>query len=175
MFIISGIKKFFCTLLLCIFMLEMLGGFSTALAASNIYVIMPVDGKVNIRSGASVNASVLTRLKRGTLVKKVSSKSGWWLIEAKNGNQGYVDPEYLVPYSTSSSASYKPLTGKLYYINSRSRVSVKSSPSSSAKTKGKIRGGTVVRLHGTSGSFGYIEVYNNGNRGFVPLSLLIRY
>jgi uncharacterized protein YgiM (DUF1202 family) len=154
-------------------------GEDVAQAATKIYVCLPKQ--LNIRSDPSVDSFILARLKRGTLIKKVKSVHGWWYVQLRNGNEGYVDPKFLAPYGVADGAGnvigggYKPASGKMYYINSIRRVTVRSGPTTSSKVKGKIRGGTVVRVLGTSGAAGYIEVYNNGNRGFVPLSTLVRY
>lgn len=172
------IRKILCAMLLCVILTDVSAGMRTEGAAqaasSTIYVVFP--NKLNIRSDPSVDSYILARLKRGTLVKKLHSKNGWWYVQLKNGNEGYVDPKFLTEYGTDSSdSSYTTASGKLYYINSISKVKVRSGPSASTKVKGKIRGGTVVRLLGMSGAYGYIEVYNNGNRGYVPLGLLLKY
>lgn len=172
------VRKFLCAMLLCAILAELTVGIRTEsgaqAASSKVYVVVP--NKLNIRSSPSVDSFILARLKKGTKVKKLRSKNGWWYVQLKNGNEGYVDPKFLAENGTDTNDNgYKPASGKLYYINSASKVKVRSGPSSSAKVKGKIRGGTVVRLLGTSGSSGYIEVYNNGNRGYVPLSRLIKY
>lgn len=140
--------------------------------AATIYVVTASSG-LRLRSGASSSSSVITTMKKGTEVKKSGSKNGWWLVRTKSGRVGYCDKNYLKTKGSTSTPSVT--TGKLYYVNSVKRINVRSSASASSKLKGKLRGGTVVKLLSTKGSWGYIQVYNNGNKGYVKLSLLKKY
>lgn len=146
----------------------------SALAETGSVYRVTASSGLRIRSGAGTSYNVLGTLKSGAKVKHVNSKSGWWLIETQAGKQGYVDPKYLAK-SDSTDSGTTPSSGKLYYINASGRVNVRASASTSSRVKGRLRGGTVVRLLGTSGDWGYVEVYNNGNRGYIQKNYLLKY
>lgn len=132
---------------------------------------------LHIRVSPNVNSWVLTTLDKGTKVRGLDSRGKWARVQGKNGQIGYCYKKYLTPAD-------KPLadpdenpksSGELCYINATGRVKVYASASTSSRVKGRPRGGTVMRLIAYKGNWGYVETYNEGNRGFIQLSKLKKY
>jgi mannosyl-glycoprotein endo-beta-N-acetylglucosaminidase len=131
------------------------------------YVNVIFGSSLNMRSSASAESSVITKLARGTVVTIISEENGWSKVSA-NGAEGYVSSQYLSaaepfdpnqPSSTSDTAyeSYgislsnmvklqmeaDPQTDKKYdtYIRSDA-LTLKSSTSGTVKDSGwNVRGG----------------------------------
>ena len=49
---------------------------------------------LNVRSGSSTNAPVITTVSRGTTLDIISSENGWYAISI-NGTTGYVSSQYV--------------------------------------------------------------------------------
>lgn len=62
-------------------------------------------GKLNVRSGASKNYSVLTRLPKGTEVLVISESGGWSKIVYSGNKVGWVSSEFLTSKASSSTSS----------------------------------------------------------------------
>ncbi len=56
-------------------------------------VVLPK--KLNVRTGAGENYSIVGLIERGTAVKEVSKKGDWWEIEAPAGAYAFVAAQYL--------------------------------------------------------------------------------
>ncbi|SHE71315.1 SH3 domain-containing protein [Seinonella peptonophila] len=67
-------------------------------------VIKPGSGKVkvtlksgtlNVRSSPSTSASIITRVKNGTILNKIGTTSSWVKVKLSNGKIGYVSKAYV--------------------------------------------------------------------------------
>ncbi|WEG11895.1 SH3 domain-containing protein [Pullulanibacillus sp. KACC 23026] len=67
----------------------------------HMYVNVSPGSNLNMRSGPSTTASVLTQLPYGTVVQVLLETNGWAKVSA-NGKTGYVDETYLTSTLTNS-------------------------------------------------------------------------
>ncbi len=80
---------------------------------------------VNLRAGASTDTSVITTLSKGTKLTALGKNDGFYLVQTKDGTQGYVSSSYLSKSkvsgnsSGSSSGSTKTKTVTASYVNVR--------------------------------------------------------
>lgn len=164
------------SLLLILALMLTLSSLLPALADGEMFRVN-TSGGLRVRTAPNTNAWVITSLKKGTKVKGLESKGSWAKIQGKDGQIGYCSKKYLT-------AANKPISdpddnakssGELCYIDSVKRVNVYSSATTSSRVKGRPRGGTVMRLISYKGNWGYVETYNEGNRGFIQLSKLKKY
>lgn len=147
----------------------------SALAADKIYKVNASSG-LHMRAGATVDSRIVHTVSKGTQVKQIGKKGNWIFVETKSGKRGYCFKTYLTPYKKTTSGSDEVKTsGKLYFINSVSKVKVYKSNSTKSRVRGKLNGGTVVKLHSYKGNWGYIETYNTGKKGFIQLKYLKKY
>ncbi|WP_082881497.1 SH3 domain-containing protein, partial [Lederbergia galactosidilytica] len=58
------------------------------------YVDVNPGSSLNMRSTASTNGTIVSKLSRGTIVKVLSEKNGWAKVTA-NGKEGYVSTQFL--------------------------------------------------------------------------------
>lgn len=154
-----------------------LGFQHTALAADKIYKVNASSG-LRMRAGATVDSRVVHTISKGTQVKQIGKKGNWLFVETKNGKRGYCFKDYLTPYKkvdNGSGSDDVKLSGKLYFINSVSKVKVYKSNSTKSRVRGKLNGGTVLKLISYKGNWGYIETYNTGKKGFIQLKYLKKY
>lgn len=56
---------------------------------------MSKGDRVNIRAGRGTNFSVIGTLKKGTLVRILEQKDGWYKIEPVEGSYGWIQTSYL--------------------------------------------------------------------------------
>ena len=134
---------------------------STTLANKGSKYVVTAS-ELNFRSGPGTNYGVIKGLRRGTTVTYVGYKSGWWLVETKDGRQGYVDRKYLTPVTASKTGTY--------YVTA-STLRVRKSPSTSSGTKGYITKGTQVNISQLNGDWGYVSS-GAGVTGWVALQYM---
>jgi len=79
------------------------------------YVNVDANSVLNMRSSASVNASIISTLTRGTAVQYYSESNGWARVTA-NGKTGYVSTQYLSSTAISLPGSSNS-TKKVIYDN----------------------------------------------------------
>ena len=173
-------KKTLCALLIALLIIPAFFDYALNLniaqAAAKIYVVTAPSG-LNLRSKASTSSSVISTMKKGTEVRVYAIKGGWAKVMTKNGKRGYCGSNYLAAKGSSGSSDtpVSTPTGKLYFINSVKNINVYRSASTKARRLGQLRGGTVVRLLKSNSTWGYIEVYNTGKRGYIKLDTLKKY
>lgn len=56
------------------------------------------SGYLNIRTGPSTKYSIITRVKKGTILKKLGSTNGWVKVQLGHGRVGYVSQSYVHVY-----------------------------------------------------------------------------
>ena len=106
-----------------------------------------------IRTYASTNADIRTKLERGTAASVISSKKGddgrtWYKISfTKNGSamEGYIRGDLLIDTNPGGSASSTDVSGTRYVVPD-SGVSVRSYASTNGDIRSKLNKGTDVSL-----------------------------
>lgn len=106
-----------------------------------------------IRTYASTNADIRTKLERGTAASVISSKKGddgrtWYKISfTKNGSamEGYIRGDLLIDTNPGGSASSTDVSGTRYVVPD-SGVSVRSYASTNGDIRSKLNKGTAVSL-----------------------------
>lgn len=142
-------------------------------SASRAGYVTISSGRLNVRSGASSGAAVVTGLSKGSMVTLISRSGSWWKVEYAANKYGYCHSDYISP------ASGSPVT-----VNTSSgKLNVRTGAGTSyAKADTVSKGETVIRLsesggwsrilyHGTK--TGYVSSqYLSGN--YAPVSLWVR-
>lgn len=128
---------------------------------------------LNVRSGASMSASVVGSYKEGTKVTCYGTSGSWTKVKY-NGETRYVSTQYLstkAPSSGSSSSSFTETSTTTYtrYVTASS-LNVRSGASTSSSVVGTYREGTKVTCYGTSGS--WTKVKYNGVTRYVSTQYL---
>ena len=134
------------------------GRSSTLANLGDAYLV--TASRLNVRSGPGMENEIIGKAKKGTKVYFLSVSDGWWYVQFKNGNVGYVDKQFLTKTSTPKTGDYTV----------KKNVTVRSKPRSSGKRLGKLTKGKTVFLSTLNGDWGYI--YYNGYGGWVPLKYL---
>lgn len=128
---------------------------------------------LNVRSGASMSASVVGSYKEGTKVTCYGTSGSWTKVKY-DGETRYVSTQYLstkAPSSGSSSSSFTETSTTTYtrYVTASS-LNVRSGASTSSSVVGTYREGTKVTCYGTSGS--WTKVKYNGVTRYVSTQYL---
>ncbi len=107
--------------------------------AATTYVM--ATGSVNVRTGASTKYKSIDKLKRGKVVKVLSSKNGWYKIQLSSNKTGWSSKKYL----TTTNATVK------------SGVNVRSGASKKYKVIDKLSKGEKVKVLSTSGDWHKVQ------------------
>lgn len=103
--------------------------------AATTYVM--ATGSVNVRNGASTKYKSIDKLKKGKVVKVLSSKSGWYKVQLSGNETGWSSKKYL----TTTNATVK------------STVNVRSGASTKYKAIDKLSKGENVKVLSSSGNW----------------------
>ncbi len=107
--------------------------------AATTYVM--ATGSVNVRTGASTKYKSIDKLKKGKVVKVLSSKNGWYKIQLSSNKTGWSSKKYL----TTTNATVK------------SGVNVRSGASKKYKVIDKLSKGEKVKVLSTSGDWHKVQ------------------
>ena len=100
---------------------------------------------VNLRAGASTSTKSMGSVKSGESVRVLGENGSWYLIEKKDGTQGFVYKTYVSTSGVNPSVSVKAkVTGSVVYM--RAGAGTKYSPVT------MLSKGTVVKVLSTSNS-----------------------
>lgn len=107
--------------------------------AATTYVMS--TGSVNVRTGASTKYKSIDKLKKGKVVKVLSSKSGWYKVQLSGNKTGWSSKKYL----TTTNATVK------------STVNVRSGASKKHKVVDKLSKGEKVKVLSSSGDWHKVQ------------------
>jgi uncharacterized protein YgiM (DUF1202 family) len=131
-----------------------------------MYVNVPVGQTVNIRDGASTNASLIFTLPRASRVTAFTcSTTGWKRIVDSQGRQGYCMETYL----TASNPGEGAATGSTMYVNVPvgQTVNVRSQAGSDASVSFTLGRGAQVTAY-SCGTTGWKRIVDSSSRsGYV--------
>lgn len=122
------------------------------------------SGWLNVRSGPSTGAAVVSRLSQGSYVTTISKTGDWWKVEYARGSYGYCRADHI-----------RSVTGTAVTVRTSSgALNVRSGPGTSyAKTGSLSKGETVIQL---SSSNGWCKVLYHGTKtGYVSAQYLSSY
>ena len=83
-----------------------------ASASSSVGAVTVSSGSLNVRSGASSTASVVSTLSRGSYVTLIAKSGSWWQVEYGNGLYGYCHANYITPVA-GAPATVRTTSGSL--------------------------------------------------------------
>lgn len=126
-------------------------------------VVNTKEGRLNVRTSGSLNASIITSIPKNSIVTVYSVSNGWAKIEYSDSKIGYCSTDYLKTYSNSTPKRVKITSG---YLN------VRSGEGTGYSVKGKLYNGEYVVVIESSGKWSKI-VYDGNKTGFVSSSYLV--
>ena len=151
------------------------------------YVDVEADSSLLLRQRASTSSPIVSRLKRGTSVKFLST-SGSWAKVLVNGLTGYVHASYLSPTKITSTTGSTPSTPsstgtaagttspgsptiqKIVTVSSGSSLNLRTGPSTTSSVMTKLSNGAAVQV--LSEANGWSKVTANGKTGYVSSGFL---
>ena len=129
--------------------------------AATTYV--KATANVNVRTGASTKYKSIDTLKKGNVVKVLSSKSGWYKIQLSNKKTGWSSKKYLTttksPATTNTTSTTS--TTKNTNASATATVNVRTGASTKYKVIDKLSKGEKVKVLSTSGSWYKIQFDGN--------------
>ncbi|MCC0629008.1 SH3 domain-containing protein [Clostridioides sp. ES-S-0108-01] len=151
-----------------------------------------VSSRLNVRSGAGTNYSLVGKANNGDVVKLLEQSNGWYKIKLSNGVTGWASSQYISKTSedvgtnnsnsnNSSSSSTnnsdkKPsseeaIEGKNGKVISTVSLNVRSGPGTSYSIIGKLNGGDVVELKAKNNGWYKVKL-SSGTTGWVSASYI---
>jgi murein DD-endopeptidase MepM/ murein hydrolase activator NlpD len=114
--------------------------------------------RLRLREGPSTKASILTDLKRHTILRAVAKTGNWYRVTLPNSQGGYVSVRYVDvadnPFDEIQLSNPRPVLAK---------------PTESSPEIGKIPAGNRVKLYGQIGGFRYVKL-PSGQFGWIDLN-----
>jgi len=139
-------------------------GAAASTASSNTPETLRTTTVVNMRSGASMENSVVKTLPRGTSVEVVEAGSNGWSSVRHDGSSGFIRSDLLTDGSGASQAA--PST-----LRTNTVANLRSSPSADSRLIRSIAAGTSVEVI-EQRTDGWTSVKHNGTDGFIRSDLL---
>ncbi|MGL4762960.1 MAG: SH3 domain-containing protein [Sarcina sp.] len=117
--------------------------------------VVNISSRLNVRSGAGTNHSVVTTITNGAKLTINSEKSGWYNVTLENGRKGYVSSKYIKIVSSSSNDENGNIEsvrrGKVTGVGTV--LNVRSGASMSSKVVTYLRNNQEVEIIGESGTW----------------------
>lgn len=151
-----------------------------------------VSSRLNIRSGAGTNYSLVGKANNGDVVKLLEQSNGWYKIKLSNGVTGWASSQYISKTSedvgtnnsnsnnsnssNTNNSDKKPsseesIEGKNGKVTSTVSLNVRSGPGTSYSIIGKLNGGDIVELKAKSSGWYKVKL-SNGTTGWVSASYI---
>ena len=146
-------------------------------AASGIGTVVNVNSRLNIRSAAGTESSIVGHLGNGETVNIIGKQGNWYHID-HNGTKGYVSSEYLQEGSQANNStsnnvdnSANSRTGsKGTVVNVSSTLNIRSGAGTGNSIVGSLRNGETVSILGKEN--GWYRINHNGVTGYVSAEYL---
>lgn len=134
---------------------------SAATLDSTAGIVATSGSRLNVRSGASADSSVVASLAKGSYVTLISKSGSWWYVEYAKGKFGYCHADYI-----------RSVSGNASRVSTQSgSLNVRSGASTSyARVASLPKGETVIVL---SASGGWSRILYHGTKtGYVSSQYL---
>lgn len=132
--------------------------------------VINISSRLNVRSGAGTNYSVVTQITNNTKLAINSEKNGWYKVTLQNGKIGYVSSKYVKVISSSENNNNNSNNGSSEEIIKRGKVTgistvlnVRNGASISSKKISYLRNNTTVEILGESGNWYKIKSDKSDN------------
>lgn len=122
-----------------------------------------VDGHLNVRSGASMSASVLGMLDDGKGVDITGETADWYRITYGSG-EGFVSKQYI-SFSSQGGNSSSVSKGTVGTVRVNTTLLVRKQPSRSGSIAGYLTNGKTVEITGEAD--GYYQIRYNSSTAYV--------
>lgn len=134
---------------------------NAATTTSKAGVVSTASGSLNVRAGASIGASVVASLKKGSYVTLISKSGSWWKVEYSSGRYGYCHADYITTVA-GTAATVKTQSTSL---------NVRSGAGTSYARIGSLAKGETVLVLSNSGGWSRI-LYSGTKTGYVSAQYL---
>ena len=119
--------------------------------------VIGISSRLNVRSGAGTNYSVLTTITNNTTVKINSEKNGWYNVTLSNGKTGYVSSKYIKVINNSGNSDANTDNTEVLKRGKVSGISTVLNVRNDASMQGKVvtylRNNETVEIVGESGGW----------------------
>ena len=147
---------------------------TNAAEATRSGVVSTNGSNLNVRSSASSDSSILTKLANSSYITLISRSGDWWQVEYAKGRYGYCHTDYI--RSISGSAATVATNG--------GNLNVRTGAGTAYSTQDRLAKGEIVIVLSTSGGWsrilyhgvrtGYVSSqYLSGNNMYAPISLSV--
>ncbi|MDQ0418759.1 SH3-like domain-containing protein [Croceifilum oryzae] len=130
--------------------------------------------QVNVRTGPSTGAFVVTQLNNGTMVDVIGKAGDWYQVRVSGGKTGFIRKDFVTSVSgstgsthtspTTSSNAFTKATGSIVTIENL--VNVRSNPSTTAQIRQRISKGTKLTLIGVSSEWYQVKL-KDGSTAYI--------
>lgn len=126
--------------------------------------VIGISSRLNVRSGAGTNYSVVTTITNNTKLTINSESNGWYNITLSNGKTGYVSSKYVKVITNNPSDNSTENVIKKGKVTGVSTVlNVRSGPGTSYKAVTYLRNNESVEIIGESGNWYKIKSAKSAN------------
>lgn len=128
--------------------------------------VINVTSRLNVRSGAGTNYSVVAQITNNTKLTINSEKNGWYNVTLSNGKTGYVSSKYIkiITSSENDNSVENIRRGKVTGISTV--LNVREGASTSSKKISYLRNNEIVEIIGELGNWYKIKS-NKSNNAYV--------
>lgn len=112
---------------------------------------------VNMRASASASAKIIEQLPGGSNVTILGQSGDYYKVKSASGNEGYISQSFV-----NAAATTEARIG----LSRKDNLNIRSSPSTTATSVGKLKKGERVTVTGSSGTF-YSITTASGTKGYV--------
>ncbi|MGL5635009.1 MAG: SH3 domain-containing protein [Sarcina sp.] len=120
-------------------------------------IVTGISSRLNVRSGAGTNYSIITSITNNTKLKINSEKNGWYNVTIPNGKTGFVSAKYVKVNSLDSgvggNTNEKPVTKKGKVTGITSNLRVRTGPGTSYSVITYLRNNENVEIIGEVGGW----------------------
>lgn len=134
--------------------------------------VVGISSRLNVRSGAGTNYSVVTTITNGTKLKINSESNGWYNVTLSNGKSGYVSSQYVKLITNNPNDNNPENVIKKGTVKDVTTVlNVRSGPGTSYKSIAYLKNNETVEIIGESGSWYKIKS-SKSNDAYVSKSYI---
>ncbi|MGL4742158.1 MAG: SH3 domain-containing protein [Sarcina sp.] len=120
-------------------------------------VVVGISSRLNVRSGAGTNYSVITSISNNTKLKINSEQNGWYNVTLPNGKTGFVSAKYVkinnLDSGTGGITDEKPVVSKGKVTGISSNLRVRTGPSTAHSVVTYLRNNETVEIIGEVGGW----------------------